>query len=244
MFHSMKQSPFVQTPYTKPQSCSETYFLKLTHIATKCVQFCFHNSMSQQIDRISMRNLLGAPLANIFVGFQEARLFKIINLPLFSKWYIDDAFMIFFTRSENRCFSKTISQQHPVLTFTCKFEHNNSLPFLDVLTELTSFDMLTLIHRKPMFTGSYTWWGLFWPPRCKINFTKTLVHRALIICSKPKLTDELKFIKKTLLKNEFPKDVITNTIKYKSLQFSNKPKFRSDGCPVYLRLLWISNTSM
>ena len=64
-----------------------------------------------------------------------------------------------------------------------------------------------------------------------------------MICSKPKLADELKFIK-TLLKNRHPKYVITNTIKYKCLQFSIKPKFGPERRPVYIRLLWIGNASI
>ena len=47
------------------------------------MQFSLDNTMYQQIDGISMGSLLGAVLAKIFVEFQEARLFKITNLPLF-----------------------------------------------------------------------------------------------------------------------------------------------------------------
>ena len=65
-----------------------------------------------------------------------------------------------------------------------------------------------------------------------------------MICSKPKLADELDFIKKTLLKIEYPEDVITNTIKYKSLQFSTKPKFELEKWSVYVRLPWIGNPSI
>ena len=63
-------------------------------------------------------------------------------------------------------------------------------------------------------------------------------------CSKPKLGDELNFIKKTLLKNGYPEDVITNPIKYKCLQFSTKPKFRPEKSLVYLKLPWIGNAIM
>ena len=65
-----------------------------------------------------------------------------------------------------------------------------------------------------------------------------------MICSKPKLTDEIEFIKKTLLKNEYPENKITNTIKYKCQQFSTRPKWGPERYPVYLRLPWIGNASM
>ena len=85
-----------------------TRLLKLTYIVTKRVLFSFNNTMYQQIDKISMECLIGAALANIFVGFQEARLFEITIMPLFYKRYIDDTFVIFSSRSESRLFFHTI----------------------------------------------------------------------------------------------------------------------------------------
>ena len=60
----------------------------------------------------------------------------------------------------------------------------------------------------------------------------------------PKLTDELKFIKTTWLKNGYPKDIITTTIIYKYLQFSVNPEFGPDKCPVDLKLPGIGNVFM
>ena len=200
--------------------------------------------MYQQTDGISIKSLLRAALANIFVGFQEAKLFKITNLPLFYKWYIDDTFMVFFLRLESRHFFNTVNQLYPVLTFTCEIEHNNSLPYLNVLVEHMNFSLQMTIYCKPMFTGSDTWWGSFCPSRCKINLIKILVHCALMICFKPKLAYELDFIKKTLLKNGYPEDVITYTIKSECLRFSTKPELGPERCLVYLKLPWIGNVSM
>ena len=59
------------------------------------MQFSFNNCMYQQTGGIVMGSLLGAALAYIFVGFQEARLFKITNLPQFYKRYGDNTFVIF-----------------------------------------------------------------------------------------------------------------------------------------------------
>ena len=159
MFHSTKRSPFVPTPYTaatwNPFLFRNLSFWKWLHVATKRVQFSFNTTMYQQSDEISMGTPLGAALTNIFAGFQEARLFKVSNLPL----YVDDAFVIFSSKSESRRFFNTIDQLHPALTFTCEFEHNNSLPFLDVLVECITFGLQKSICRKPTFTGSYTRWG-------------------------------------------------------------------------------------
>ena len=190
MFHWIKQSPFALTPTAAtwtPGFVPEPVFLKLIHIATKRVLFRFNNTMYQQVIGISIVSLLGTALANIFVGFQEARLFEITNMPLSYKRYVEDTFVIFSLRSESRRFFHTIKQLHPGLTFTCDFEHNNSLPFLHVFVERTNFGVQTSIYRKLTFTGSYTWWR----SSCKITLLKTLDHRALMTCPKPKLSEEI-----------------------------------------------------
>ena len=122
-----------------PTPVPEPIFLKLILIATKDVQFSFNNTMYQQIDEISMGSPLGATMVNIFVGFQEAKLFKIINMLLFTKRYVDDTFMIFFSKSESKHFFHIVNQLLPALTFTCKFEHNDILPFLDIFVDHNNF---------------------------------------------------------------------------------------------------------
>ena len=154
----------------------EPVLLKLIHITTKYVQFSFNNAIYQQIYRISMGSSLGAALANIFVVFPEAKRFQII-MSLFNEEYIDDTSVIFSFNSESRRFFYTIKQWDPMLTFTCEFERNNSLPLLDVFLERTTFGALTSIYRKPTFTESFTRWGSFCPLRRKINLIKTFVHR-------------------------------------------------------------------
>ena len=93
--------------------------------------------MYQQTDKISIGSPLRVTLEGTFVVFQEARLFKITNMSLFYKRYVDDTFGIFSSRSENRRFFHTIKQLHPALTFTSEFETNNNLPFLVVFVECT-----------------------------------------------------------------------------------------------------------
>ena len=120
-----------------------------------------------------------------------------------------------------------------------------TIAYLFVPSSLSAQKFLHMsIFRKPTSIRSYTRWGSFCPPRHKINLIKTLVHRALVFCSKTKLVDELDFIKKTLLKNRYPEDVITNKIKYTCLKFSTKPKFRQKRYPVYLKLPYIGNASL
>ena len=76
----MRLSPSTQTSYisiTRTPPVLMPVFFKLIHIAVKCVQFNLNNTLYAQIDGIARGSLLGAALANIFVGIQEKRLFKL-----------------------------------------------------------------------------------------------------------------------------------------------------------------------
>ena len=105
----MRQLPFVLTAlycrHLDYAPVPEPIFLKLMHIAIECVQFSFNNAMYQQVDRIAMGSSLGVVLANIFVMFQEERLFKTTNKPLFYNQYVDDAFVIFPPDQKSDVFS-------------------------------------------------------------------------------------------------------------------------------------------
>ena len=72
-------------------------FVELMQLATSSVEFSFKNNMHQQIDGVAMGSPLGPALANIFVGYQEAKLFNITKRPLVYFWYIDDTFSVLLT---------------------------------------------------------------------------------------------------------------------------------------------------
>ena len=55
---------------------------------TSSVEFSFNNLMLRQIDGVAM----GSPLANIFVTYYEALLFKRVYKPLMYHRYVDDTF--------------------------------------------------------------------------------------------------------------------------------------------------------
>ena len=74
-----------------------------------------------------MGSPLGPALANIFVGYQEAKLFNIAKRPLV--YFVDDTF-----DSTMKC-NNFFIQLLPSLRVTYEKESNHSLPFLDVLVE-------------------------------------------------------------------------------------------------------------
>ena len=57
-------------------------FIELMQTATASVEFSFNDIMYRQIDGVAMGSSLGPALTNIFVGYQEAKLFLIVKKPL------------------------------------------------------------------------------------------------------------------------------------------------------------------
>ena len=103
----------------------------------------------------------------------------------------------------------------------------------------TNIGFETSVYGKPTFTGQYLRWESFSPLKRKTSLISTLVHRALMICTKRRLSEEIERIKKILLDNGYPKNVINAQI----AKFSTLKRFGPEKCPVYLRVPWISKPS-
>ena len=91
-----------------------------------------------------MRSPLGPALANIFVGYQEAKLLNIIKRLLVYFRYVDDTFAVFNNEEDCNTFLTHLNSLYPSLRFTYEKESNHSLPFLDVLVERYDLELSTL----------------------------------------------------------------------------------------------------
>ena len=113
--------------------------------------------MFKQIGGVAMGSPLGPDLANIFVGYHESRLFQptLHELLEWHKWYVDDSFGIFNEHRAANFFLDTLNNLHPSLKFTCEYDKDNKLPFLNVLVHEEDKGFMTSIYRKPTFIGLY-----------------------------------------------------------------------------------------
>ena len=79
-------------------------------------------------------------MVNIFICFQEEKLFETTNPQIYYGQYFDDTFVM-FSRSESSQFFHSVNQLHQALKFASEFE-NNCLHFLDVLVECVAVTYL------------------------------------------------------------------------------------------------------
>ena len=210
---------------------SKAVFIELMKSATSGVEFSFNDIMYKQTDGVAMGSPLGPALANIFVGFYEEKLFSKKSKPTTYFRYVDDTFAMFRNEEESDNFFKQLNCLHPSLKFTFEKEKNNCLPFLDVNVERTATGFETNVYRKPTFTGQYLRWKSFSSIKQKTNLISTLVHRALMICTKSKLNEEIKHIKNILLDNNYPESIIDCNIFKKIAQFSMPKRFGLRSVP-------------
>ena len=217
-------------------------FVELMKSTPSSLEFSFNNTMYKQTDGVAMGSPLGPALANIFVGYYEEKLFSQVQKPPIYFRYVDDTFAIFDHEAEADEFLTKLNCLHPSLKFTFEKKKGKYLPFLDVYVETTDVGLETSVHRKPTFIGQYLRWESFSPLKRKISLISTLVHRALMICTKRRLNQEIERIKKILLDNGYPKNIKTQITK-EITQFSTLKRFGPEKCPVYLRVPWIGKPS-
>ena len=101
----------------------------------------------------------------------------------------------------------------------------------------------SLPSTKSLHFGQYLRWNSFNPRKQKISLINTLVHRALMICSKGKLSSELDNIRSIMAENGYPDHVVNSSITRKIRNFRRPPSYGPKKCPVYLHLPWLGAIS-
>ena len=221
----------------QPPPFSRDVFKKLLEFAMCDLEFSFDNIMYRQVNGCGMGNVLSSILSDIYVGYHEKQIFseEADYLPKIYKRYVDDTFSLFDNEESSEKFLNRLNQI-PSLEFTIEKEENGKLPFLDVLIEKSNNDFITSVFRKPSFAATYQKWSSFVPLSRKLNVIGTLTHRALCICSKSTLSNELKNIRRIFHDNGYPPAVVDVQIRRKVTQLNSLQSYGPEKKAVYLRM--------
>ena len=193
---------------------------------------------------------LGPTFANLFLCFHEKKWLEECPSefkPIIYRRYIDDTFLLFKTQENAKKFLDYLNTKHRNIKFTCEFEENNHISFLDVNLERRDDKIYTSVFRKSTFSGQGMSFFSECSERFKLNSIKTLVHRAYEISSSYVLMhSEFSFLKKFFGENGLPTYLIDNAIKrLLDSKFDKKPEV--SGCPkkkVFLSLPYFGQQSI
>ena len=157
------------------------------------------------------------------------------------KRFVDDTFCIFNTLSSANLFFDFLNAIHPSLKFTCEYEENGKLPFLDVLIHKEKNCFSTSIYHKPTFTGLYTRFDSFCPKQQKIALVKCLINRTRKISSDRFIEKDLADLRQIFLSNGYPAKLLDKL--FHTITYNKEKPIGPQKCPVYLKLPWIGPIS-
>ena len=140
-------------------SISKKEMKQLLTLCTKNVHFTYDNKVYQQNDGVAIGSPLGPVLSGIFMIELENRLVLILNEST-TLWrrFVDDA--VTFVKNDSIAYVlDQLNSFHEQIQFTYEVEHNNKLPFLDVLLIKNANKIDTTVYRKPTNTDVYLNWN-------------------------------------------------------------------------------------
>ena len=194
-----------------PQKDMKTLLL----LCTKQVHFTYNKQIYSQKDGVAMGSPIGPILANIFMVDLETSLMPNLSSYM-TVWrrYVDDT-ICYIDPSSIEIVLDMLNNFHKNIKFTYEIEHQNKLPFLDVLVEREERSISTAVHHKSTNNDIYLHWNSFAPVNWKRGTIKTLVKRAYTICSNDlilkKEIDHIREVFKNV--NGYPTCVIDDVIK-------------------------------
>ena len=155
---------------------------------------------------VSMGSLLGLTFADFYMFSVENYLLpqnKISNPILYIR-YVDDILALFANKNHVHHFIRRL-KNNSVLNFTSDLMTDNCFHFLDVKLYVRDGQISTSVFIKDTDKGLYCSYLSHMLPQYKRSIIKTLVHRALKLCSSWKEVDvEMGRLKQVFVNNNIP----------------------------------------
>ena len=191
--------------------CCDSLFSKIDF--EKCLRaalqnnFCnFEGKIYKQTDGVVMGSPVGPTLANAFLCFHEQIWFNECPDEFKPVWFRSP---VHLEKLQNYLNSK-----HRNIRFTCEKEHNNPMPFLDILITRNSNGLKASVYHKAIFSGVYSNFNSFISEEYKVVLIFTSLFRTFSIVSDfSRFHLEVCHLKEILKKKAIPIKLIDRCIK-------------------------------
>ena len=188
--------------------------IRLARLSVSHMTFKISGKYYVQSDGLFIGSPASPCFAELFIQrIEEINIYKLTHAPRIWLRKVDDTFTITKHKSED-----TLAELNGIngkIKFTAEEETDRKIPFLDCLIERTNeMSLKSKVYKKPTHTGQYINYDSNQPLHVKLSTIKTLVRRAKLLCTeKHDFEEELKYIRKTMALNDFPKRIIEKTIR-------------------------------
>ncbi|BHF84599.1 hypothetical protein SprV_0902775000 [Sparganum proliferum] len=217
--------------------------LKIDHLLQLfafCQQtyFTFNGRTYEQIKGTPMGSPISSLVAELVLQELEKVAFDRYE-PAFWRRYVDDTFVI-IERSRLVDFQDLLNGIFPDIQFTREEEHDEQLPFLDVLvTRTPNGELNTTVYRKATNTPQILNYHSNHPMAHNRSCVRTLFQRVKTHCSEPEgRVRELRHLRDQLARNGYPNSFVSRCLR-------TRPRRTNGGEPPTLwhPLPYIKNVS-
>ena len=190
--------------------------MNLIMLCMKSTTFTFNGKCYSQKSGAPMGSNLSPVIAEALISsiFEES-ISTFTNKPKFLRFFVDDSFLIINKRFANNFLKhiNKVAEKFKTIKFTIEYETSSKLPFLDLLVERKSNKLKTTVYRKPTHSNRYLNFRSHHSFQDKKSVIRTLVHRAFTHCSDDNdRGKELTDLHNILVQNDYPSQVITDTV--------------------------------
>ncbi|XP_067618090.1 uncharacterized protein DPCoAC isoform X1 [Eurosta solidaginis] len=213
----------------KNTTISKSKFQSILDFCLKDNNYFTHNDkMYTQTYGMPMGNPLSPTIADIVMDdvlnftFMELQKQHGIQIKFLVK-YVDDIFAI-IEKDDANIILDTLNKYHNKLKFTIEKEVNGSIPFLDTRIHNNNNNLILDWYSKPTASGRLMNYFSSQPFKYKINTANNFIHKVLSISHQQFHETNVRNIKNTLKKNNYPDYLITNLIDKKLMDIKNTTK--------------------
>jgi len=215
----------------------------LLDVCTDNTYFTFEGKIYKQTDGSPMGSSISGTIADIFLQKLEKSIITgNTKIHLWTR-YMDDVLAVIDSDASDEIL-QLLNSFHPNIQFTIEEEEQGKLPFLDVMIMRNEDSIKTKVYRKSTHTDRYLNFNSFHHVANKMSVVDTLVFRAFTVCHKDHLEEEFDYIRKVLVKNDYPIKFINSRISRMKRKIENptstssiqqpRAHFRLDEAPICL----------